>query len=694
VSTNKDDYVLIKTFDSNEHVIFPEQSWPIADGQFRALVMLSPGPNTLEIVSIRGGKIDGSTKVHLQYTPLLQNPPLHLAILVAHDSTLTMDCSIHKNAGVASSHSDLSAAIAKLRMTAYMWQALIAEDMRLKGLGRRTFRLDDEWAPDTVSQDFINAGSTGQLDAEGAMRSTARVNVVKTTTSREEVLEGSQKNPRGRTKGDLYKIFMDALEEHGHQFQPSAHPIVAGLIFDSNYSKTKETVLGHIEDGRQNRSGISLGTYGSHLTYSWPRFMEEIASCLTDNRAPGARVLNSSDSCSNTWNSHPTIWKSCALSQGEFLGAVGMAMGATSGFGLNNTEAYAWDWPTNFLALAQETPKRGGFRPYLEDVNNATWHLAYALEFRNLPEFRLPGDAPLTEAELAAIPLINLGYTKNENNELTVTLRISSPTGLASIRFDESVEPVPSASAPLNLCTYTRADLETRFDSTRPLRLYVWGLNAKLSCLDNVWRMLTPPTLFHIPNTSITLFKRSIRTTSIEERPETQSGARAWAQLLKERGPDGQIHRAVSIKLCVGGRWDGGIVKYADGHVSHWGPMRSEGCEHTFGGHATQTIDLAADADIRLIEIKRNNYHHLQGVRMHLADGTVRGELNADAKTDDHVVRLEPTEDEIVVGFYGKSDGLGVMEFGILTADRAVGIDGLPESVFDLEELRNTVELK
>jgi hypothetical protein len=102
------------------------------------------------------------------------------------------------------------------------------------------------------------------------VRSTARVNIVKTSKSRKDILNAPTENRRDRIKGDLY--ITDALEEHGHQFQPSGHPVVAGLIFDTTYSKMKERVLGHVEEGRQNRSGISLGTFGSHLTYSWPLY--------------------------------------------------------------------------------------------------------------------------------------------------------------------------------------------------------------------------------------------------------------------------------------------------------------------------------------------------------------------------------------------------------------------------------------
>lgn len=85
-----------------------------------------------------------TSRLTLTYAPLLQVPPLHLAIVVAKDPLIMIDCPPHERAAMSSAHSDLIAAIAKLRMTACMWQAFIAEDMRAEGLGRRSFRLGEE----------------------------------------------------------------------------------------------------------------------------------------------------------------------------------------------------------------------------------------------------------------------------------------------------------------------------------------------------------------------------------------------------------------------------------------------------------------------------------------------------------------------------------------------------------------------
>jgi hypothetical protein len=146
--------------------------------------MLSPGLNILDFAYVYNDCLEHTIEINVNYWPLLQYPPLHLAIMVAADSPCIIDCPPSKAAGISSAHSDLDAAIAKFRMTAYMWQAMTAEDMRLQGAGRRSFRLDEEWAADTISRDFLNARVDGALDSEGAMRSTAKINIIRSSKTR------------------------------------------------------------------------------------------------------------------------------------------------------------------------------------------------------------------------------------------------------------------------------------------------------------------------------------------------------------------------------------------------------------------------------------------------------------------------------------------------------------------------------
>lgn len=642
--------------------------------------MLSPGANTLELTHMGQEKQVASVKISLLYIPLLQYPPLHLAIMVAKDSPLLMDCPPQKAGGLSSAHSDLSAAIEKFRMTAYMWQAMTAEDMRAKGLGRRTFRLEEEWTTDTVSRDFINARHSEHhaCDAEDAIRSTAKVTIVRSSKTKKEILYAEGRGTTPTSNNELFEIFMEALADHGGQFDTLSSPVVAGLILDAHYNKCTEQAFGHVSTGRHNSSGISLGTFGSHLTYSWPRFTEEVKSCLTDPRVPGPKISRGKS----------TIWESCAFGQSSFLSAVGLAFGVNADSHEHGDECtMVQNWRRQFLPSASTL---GGSSGDADMVDCSVLDLKDALNLRLSQHFLLPTDKQFIDAQRTAEPVAEPKFTDNEQGELDAVLHIISAVGIARISFNKTPESTPSINSPTDEREYTQDELEQRFDRSQPLRLDVLGFNGKELTINDVWKTLTVKTFVRIPGSPTRLFKRSVYTDAVE----TNSGDMCeWAQLLKERGPDGAIHRATSIDLRVGCWWDGGVISYADGHKSHWGPMRTGGREHRFGGHASQTITLPPGVNIKRIEVNRGqNEHYMQGVRVRLADRTVRGELNARRGDGANVIRLEPASHEVIVGFYGKSGTHdGVMEFGIITVAKSVGLEGLPDAVFDLPELRNTV---
>jgi hypothetical protein len=325
---------------------FPIQNWPISEdqyrnGQFKSLVILSPGENFITLEHRHNGKVFASTSLALTYIPLLQTPPLHLAIMVAKDSPLLIDCPPNKRGGVSSAHSDLDAAINKFRITAYMWQALTAEDMRSKGLGRRYFRLEEEWMPETLSREFLQAPPGASANH---MRSTAKVYLIGTDKTVTELrdAQAAQKNSQPRRKDDLHMYFTAALKKAGGPFASSAYPIVAGLILDSTFSPEQNLILGHAALGCSDLAGISLGMFRSHLTYSWPRFLEEVSSSLLDIGVPGDIVGNDNNECG-------TLWEACSIGQGAFLYEVGHAFEAPHTTGII-ARGYAQHWPKCFLS--------------------------------------------------------------------------------------------------------------------------------------------------------------------------------------------------------------------------------------------------------------------------------------------------------------------------------------------------------
>lgn len=137
-----------------------------------------PGPNTLKLTFIPPTHITTtrfSSQITTHYLPLLQNPPLHLAIVLARDSE-----------GIFESPDDrphsLEDAIKKFRMASYLWQAYTAEAVYRhfpgapgkRGSARRSFRVEEEWNEDTLT-----------LQETDVMRMTAKVHVVRSSLSAE-----------------------------------------------------------------------------------------------------------------------------------------------------------------------------------------------------------------------------------------------------------------------------------------------------------------------------------------------------------------------------------------------------------------------------------------------------------------------------------------------------------------------------
>ena len=133
---------------------------------------LVPGPNNIKFTFIPPQEISTSrftSRITLHCLPLLQNPPIHLAVVLANDSEGNFESPPDRPSG-------LEDAVKKLRVAAYLWQAYTAEQMYRNfpgtpgngGSARRSFRLEEEWAEDTLS-----------LQESDVWRMTAKVHIVR-----------------------------------------------------------------------------------------------------------------------------------------------------------------------------------------------------------------------------------------------------------------------------------------------------------------------------------------------------------------------------------------------------------------------------------------------------------------------------------------------------------------------------------
>ncbi|CAG8549755.1 24464_t:CDS:2 [Dentiscutata erythropus] len=292
---------------------FPSTTWPIFNSHFKCLVHLDPGPNNIRFTfdpeSCSPGLSPLSTVITINYIPMLQNPPLHLAMLVAKDSKCVIDTPPEK---VVSGDNNLDSAKAKFRCAAYLWQAFTAEQMYRNGFGRRVFRLEEEWQQDTLS------------NQESSLRQTAKIHIIRTQYTLEELLDperAQQYNPPPgsppTTKEDLYSIFMNALQEYGAPFDKQCY--VAGLILDSHWDPEMKLIRGHAALGGGG-GHIQLGIFGSHTTHAWPKFLEEVVSCFQDETQTDENILANDCQESGTW------WRCCNIGIGAMLHEVGHAL--------------------------------------------------------------------------------------------------------------------------------------------------------------------------------------------------------------------------------------------------------------------------------------------------------------------------------------------------------------------------------
>ncbi|KAL2187683.1 hypothetical protein L209DRAFT_753780 [Thermothelomyces heterothallicus CBS 203.75] len=675
-------YIRVETNDDSDQTLFPEQRWPMCRGHFKALVLLSPGINKIIITS--GEDAPCRLELSIRYVPLLQTPPLHLAILIAKDSPLLIDCPPAKLGSLSSAHSSLDAAISKFRMTAYMWQALTAEDLRAKGLGRRSFRLEEEWTTDTLSQRSLYVSTASTVP---------KVHLIRTERTVAELRDAqlAQQNPHARQANELHRIFSDALLAHGPPFTTQNRPIVAGLILDSHYDLTgnssssstnsgpsKPYILAHAALGSHNPAGLSLGIFGSHLTYAWPRFLEEVPACLLDATPPGDTVGNDNGECN-------TMWQACAVGQGAFLHEVGHAFGAPHTEGIMQ-RGYSPDWPKAFLGGVREAAGRL-VMVAPEAEHGCRWALSDALRFRALRHFWMPGDAELSKEA----PTVNI--VESEDGELDAAgVEVRCDAGIAQVIFSpkggkKEKDNTFSIANPLNALSYSRMDLVKQFGTKRPLALEVTAMNGKQCSIANVWELFRTRTVIRVPGTNIRLMKQSV-----SSRPDTNRGDEdswEWGVLLKKRDSKGELVAATKIDIRVGCALDGAEVYYEDGTKIPCGPRGPDGRDPSMGGHQARKLAIPRGVEISKVAVTDGDSWALRGLRMWLSNGKAMGALNC--RGDVSSVRmLVPPKDHRIIGFFGTSGRWGMCyEFGIVTAPRNTV---LPDSVYDLEKLQNKPE--
>ncbi|TGJ78561.1 hypothetical protein E0Z10_g10202 [Xylaria hypoxylon] len=350
---------------------FPPTIWPVYGAQFKALVYLFPGPNTVYFEYQKPGSPSKHRSSILLYMFDPKNaPPLQLAILVAKDSPCTFD---HASTRVQEEGNGLETAISKFRTAAYLWQSFTAEQMEKSGLGRRTFRFDEEWTNGTSHpRDF----------AESAMRSEARVHIIRTDKTVAEIrdLEHAQQDPNTLEKSELVDIAAAALRDY-FRIAPGQKQYVATLILDSHWDTKEKMITGHAAFGGQIGDDLHLAMFGSQFLQYYPSTICDVVKAFRDCSPTDLKILV------DEANVAGTSWEAAVYGIGAHLHEVGHLLGSPR----QEKGVMGRDFVTlnrAFMireAYSTRTKSKGGS---VEAKDEPTWHRLDLLGYRFHPLFR------------------------------------------------------------------------------------------------------------------------------------------------------------------------------------------------------------------------------------------------------------------------------------------------------------------
>ncbi|KAJ2157249.1 hypothetical protein GGF46_004641 [Coemansia sp. RSA 552] len=372
VGQSNDDRMVIR------HPYFPPLTFPAGAGYFKVLAELEEGANELRFEYMQQGTVVRHGRLTVQMRRFDDRPPLQLAVIVGADSNGQFDAPEGaRGPGV----NDLDACVRRLRCSAYMWQAYMAEQLWRQGFGRRTFRLDETYASDSMARD-------------GAQRMTARVHVVRSKRTVAEIRDKERaqqwKAPPGynrHTSESQFSLANEALDAYG-ALGKGQHYVVC-LTADSRWDPQLGVILGHAALG----GGVGarrLGVFGSHTTHAWPDNAEEIAARLLDTTKTDERILaNDAKECGE-------YWRAANVGIGAFLHECGHLLT------LSHTQSGIMsrgfnDLSRTFLVRVPGVP--GAVRQ--RDEARSHWQRTDAVRLRHHPCMRLPTDPPLQPHETA-----------------------------------------------------------------------------------------------------------------------------------------------------------------------------------------------------------------------------------------------------------------------------------------------------
>lgn len=314
------------------------------------------------------------------YQPMVAAPPIKLVMFHAKDSDYAagQDCDDDEESPI------MSLAKAKYRMSAYLWQAFMAESMNKLGHTRRTFQLENSWDQSTLFAQDIRTGIT---------RNQAPVHVIQMNKTLKEL---------DTMADDDLKAYIETLLKKTFRQYGKTKQYFSCLLLDSEWDAETDTTRRSISFGGHGAiyDNLNYSIFGGHMLASYPAALDEVTSAFVD--------------ISSAQNSTEALKSRCASTgMGEHLRQVGFML----------------NLPQQEAGIMSDDCKRFGnmFSANLSSVGkDIALHPLDAIRLRYHPAFNAPWGPPPPKRLDAGI-----SYWGTSNS----SIQISSRAGISAVEI-------------------------------------------------------------------------------------------------------------------------------------------------------------------------------------------------------------------------------------------------------------------
>lgn len=381
-------------FVNNGDKVYPPLWFEVNNGQFKALLHVSPGEdNNFEVSVYGGGNIDWKGFVSnlgnvvdmasftLNYNELPNNKPVHLCVILGRDSEGSYDMPSYKlqRGEVA----DLDTAIQRLKVAGRMMQAFTQDEFHRLGLSNRSFQFVEEMV--SVQRVFGYDMNSNTLHAE------VKVHVLRSPKTVKELRnpDYAQQNPNAKDSGFLFSHAIDLVNDSDliKPYRERNTAIQCAVMYlDSTWDG--KCITSHAALGGGTRE-VKMAVFGSHGLHSYPLNFIQVGPSLVDETILSKKeVANDCDQCS-------TSWECLNICLGAFMHEIGHLLGSphqTDGVMLRD---YVWlnrQFMTREAYCNRENSKDRVIGPGGEFARNCHWNIRDIIRYFYHDSFTIPID--------------------------------------------------------------------------------------------------------------------------------------------------------------------------------------------------------------------------------------------------------------------------------------------------------------